>query len=144
MLGRVCVITGTDGSMGCATALAFAGEGASVVCCDVTVEPATGEGAFGLATMSMLVGLVLLVAAVRRSTPTLPLLLVGSGAIGAGACAFFTVTTEPVRESNRGRKQPRDDLGSAHRPVRSRALESRSRPQVPRIEQPAAGATIGP
>jgi NAD(P)-dependent dehydrogenase (short-subunit alcohol dehydrogenase family) len=36
----VCVVTGTGGSMGRATALAFAREGASVVGCDVTVEPA--------------------------------------------------------------------------------------------------------
>lgn len=156
----------------------------------------------------LLVGLVLLVAAARLSTPTLPPLLVGSALIGAGACAFFTVTTGPVLESNRGRKRARDDLGSAHRPVH-RALDSRhwsrggarprlkrtqhgaglrrpcrrvgrcglrldaprtavredlserpsrsrlapedlpgcatrSRPQVPRIEPPAAGATIGP
>jgi len=34
------VITGTGGSMGRATALAFAREGASVVGCDVTIEPA--------------------------------------------------------------------------------------------------------
>jgi NAD(P)-dependent dehydrogenase (short-subunit alcohol dehydrogenase family) len=38
--GKVCVITGTGGSMGRASALAFAREGASVVGCDVTVEPA--------------------------------------------------------------------------------------------------------
>ena len=38
--GKVCVVTGTGGSMGRATALAFAGEGASVVGCDVAVEPA--------------------------------------------------------------------------------------------------------
>jgi NAD(P)-dependent dehydrogenase (short-subunit alcohol dehydrogenase family) len=38
--GKVCVITGTGGSMGRATALTFAREGASVVGCDVTVEPA--------------------------------------------------------------------------------------------------------
>jgi NAD(P)-dependent dehydrogenase (short-subunit alcohol dehydrogenase family) len=38
--GRVCVITGTGGSMGRATAMAFAREGASVVGCDATVEPA--------------------------------------------------------------------------------------------------------
>jgi NAD(P)-dependent dehydrogenase (short-subunit alcohol dehydrogenase family) len=38
--GKVCVITGTGGSLGRATALAFAREGASVVGCDVTVEPA--------------------------------------------------------------------------------------------------------
>ncbi len=38
--GKVCVITGTGGSIGRATAVAFAREGASVVGCDVTVEPA--------------------------------------------------------------------------------------------------------
>jgi NAD(P)-dependent dehydrogenase (short-subunit alcohol dehydrogenase family) len=38
--GKVCVVTGTGGSMGRATALAFAAEGASVVGCDVAVEPA--------------------------------------------------------------------------------------------------------
>jgi NAD(P)-dependent dehydrogenase (short-subunit alcohol dehydrogenase family) len=38
--GKVCVITGTGGSMGRATALTFAREGASIVGCDVIVEPA--------------------------------------------------------------------------------------------------------
>jgi len=38
--GRVCVITGTGGAMGRASALTFAREGASVVGCDVAVEPA--------------------------------------------------------------------------------------------------------
>jgi NAD(P)-dependent dehydrogenase (short-subunit alcohol dehydrogenase family) len=38
--GKVCVVTGTAGSMGRATALTFAKEGASVVGCDVAVEPA--------------------------------------------------------------------------------------------------------
>ena len=40
LAGKVCVITGTGGSMGRATALMFAREGASVVGCDVTFEPA--------------------------------------------------------------------------------------------------------
>jgi NAD(P)-dependent dehydrogenase (short-subunit alcohol dehydrogenase family) len=40
LAGKVCVITGTGGSIGRATALAFAREGASVVGCDVTVEAA--------------------------------------------------------------------------------------------------------
>src|SRR6202142_596549 len=40
LAGKVCVITGTGGSMGRATALTFAREGASVVGCDVTVEQA--------------------------------------------------------------------------------------------------------
>ena len=38
LAGKVCVIIGTGGSMGRATALTFAREGASVVGCDVTVE----------------------------------------------------------------------------------------------------------
>jgi NAD(P)-dependent dehydrogenase (short-subunit alcohol dehydrogenase family) len=38
--GKVCVITGTGGSMGRATALTFAREGASVVGCDVSVKAA--------------------------------------------------------------------------------------------------------
>lgn len=38
--GKVCVITGTGGSMGRAAAVAFAREGASVVGCDVTLETA--------------------------------------------------------------------------------------------------------
>src|SRR5271170_533515 len=38
--GKVCVITGTGGSMGRASAVAFAREGAQLVGCDVTVEPA--------------------------------------------------------------------------------------------------------
>jgi NAD(P)-dependent dehydrogenase (short-subunit alcohol dehydrogenase family) len=37
---KVCVVTGTGGSMGRATALTFAREGASVVGCDVSIEPA--------------------------------------------------------------------------------------------------------
>src|SRR5271155_2962479 len=41
--GKVCVITGTGGSMGRAAALAFAREGASVVGCDVAVEPAAAS-----------------------------------------------------------------------------------------------------
>jgi NAD(P)-dependent dehydrogenase (short-subunit alcohol dehydrogenase family) len=40
LAGKVCVVTGTGGSMGRATALLFAREGASVVGCDVAVEPA--------------------------------------------------------------------------------------------------------
>jgi NAD(P)-dependent dehydrogenase (short-subunit alcohol dehydrogenase family) len=43
LAGKVCVITGTGGSMGRAAALTFAREGASVVGCDVAVEPAKDE-----------------------------------------------------------------------------------------------------
>jgi NAD(P)-dependent dehydrogenase (short-subunit alcohol dehydrogenase family) len=38
--GKVCIVTGTGGSMGRATALTFAREGARVVGCDLAVEPA--------------------------------------------------------------------------------------------------------
>jgi len=38
--GKVCVVTGTGGSMGRAAALTFAREGALLVGCDVAVEPA--------------------------------------------------------------------------------------------------------
>jgi NAD(P)-dependent dehydrogenase (short-subunit alcohol dehydrogenase family) len=38
--GKVCVITGTGGSVGRAAALAFAREGASVIGCDVNVAAA--------------------------------------------------------------------------------------------------------
>src|ERR1700722_14380433 len=37
---KVCVVTGTGGSMGRATAVTFAREGALIVGCDVAVEPA--------------------------------------------------------------------------------------------------------
>jgi NAD(P)-dependent dehydrogenase (short-subunit alcohol dehydrogenase family) len=40
LAGKVCVITGTGGSMRRAAVLTFAREGASVVGCDVSVEPA--------------------------------------------------------------------------------------------------------
>jgi len=38
--GKVTVVTGTGGSMGRASALTFAREGAFVVGCDIAVEPA--------------------------------------------------------------------------------------------------------
>jgi NAD(P)-dependent dehydrogenase (short-subunit alcohol dehydrogenase family) len=40
LAGKVCVVTGTGGGMGRATALTFAREGALVVGCDVAVESA--------------------------------------------------------------------------------------------------------
>jgi NAD(P)-dependent dehydrogenase (short-subunit alcohol dehydrogenase family) len=40
LAGKVCVITGTGGSMGRAIALTFARGGALIVGCDVIVEPA--------------------------------------------------------------------------------------------------------
>jgi NAD(P)-dependent dehydrogenase (short-subunit alcohol dehydrogenase family) len=40
LAGKVCIVTGTGGSMGRATALTFAREGALIVGCDVAVDPA--------------------------------------------------------------------------------------------------------
>jgi hypothetical protein len=48
---------------------------------------------FALGTISMLVGLVLLVTAVRLSSPSLALFLISGGLIGAGAGAVFKGTT---------------------------------------------------
>jgi hypothetical protein len=48
---------------------------------------------FALGTFSMLVGLVLLVTAVRLSSPSLALFLISGGLIGAGAGAVFKGTT---------------------------------------------------
>ncbi len=48
---------------------------------------------FALGTISMLVGLVFLVASVRLSTPSLALFLISGGLIGAGAGAVFKGTT---------------------------------------------------
>jgi NADP-dependent 3-hydroxy acid dehydrogenase YdfG len=40
LAGKVCLVTGTGGSIGRATALTFAREGAAVVGCDIGIEPA--------------------------------------------------------------------------------------------------------
>jgi hypothetical protein len=53
-----------------------------------------------LGTMSMLVGLVLLVVSVRLSVPNLALFLIGGGLIGAGAGAVFKGTTGVVFETS--------------------------------------------
>jgi MFS transporter len=52
-----------------------------------------------LGTVSMLVGLVLLVTAVRLSSPSLALFLIGGAFIGAGAGALFKGTTGIVLEA---------------------------------------------
>jgi hypothetical protein len=54
----------------------------------------------GFGTISMLVGLVLLVVSVRLSTPSLALFLVGGALIGAGAGAVFKGTTGIVLETS--------------------------------------------
>jgi hypothetical protein len=53
-----------------------------------------------LGTLSMLVGLVLLVVAVRLSTPSLAIFLIGGALIGAGAGAVFKGTTGIVLEAS--------------------------------------------
>jgi hypothetical protein len=53
----------------------------------------------GLGTVSMLVGLVLLATAVRLSSPSLAMFLVGGAFIGAGAGAVFKGTTALVLEA---------------------------------------------
>ncbi len=53
-----------------------------------------------LGTVSMLVGLVLLVVSVRLSTPSLALFLLGGALIGAGAGAVFKGTTGIVLEAS--------------------------------------------
>src|SRR6266566_3240165 len=58
-----------------------------------------GSRVFVLGTISMLVGLALLVAGVRLSTPSLALFLVGGALIGAGAGAVFKGTTGLVLEA---------------------------------------------
>ena len=55
--GKVCLVTGTGGSMGRATALAFAREGAHVVGCDIVVEPAEETVALVRATGGSIVSL---------------------------------------------------------------------------------------
>jgi NAD(P)-dependent dehydrogenase (short-subunit alcohol dehydrogenase family) len=40
LAGKVCLVTGTGGSIGRATALTFAREGAAVVGCDIGIEAA--------------------------------------------------------------------------------------------------------
>jgi MFS family permease len=52
-----------------------------------------------LGTISMIAGLVLLVAAVRLSTPSLALFLIGGALIGAGAGAVYKGTTGIVLEA---------------------------------------------
>jgi predicted MFS family arabinose efflux permease len=54
---------------------------------------------FALGTISLLIGLALLVTAVRLSTPSLALFLLGGASIGAGAGAVFKGTTGIVLEA---------------------------------------------
>jgi predicted MFS family arabinose efflux permease len=54
----------------------------------------------GLGTLAMLIGLVLLVVAIRLSTPSLATFLIGGALIGAGAGAVFKGTTGIVLEAS--------------------------------------------
>ena len=72
-----------------------------------------------LGTISMLVGLVLLVVSVRLSTPSLALFLIGGALIGAGSGAVFKGTTGIVLEASPPERPPRDDVGPAHRALSS-------------------------
>jgi hypothetical protein len=149
MSRRVCLITGTDGSMGRATALGFAREGASVVGCDVTVEPAWST-----------------VETVRRAGGEMvsmqPWRLDDPADCQGGARPRLKRTQHgaglrhPCRRVGRfglrldaPRTAVREDVSerlSRSRPAPENlpACATRSRPQVARIEPPAAGATIGP
>jgi NAD(P)-dependent dehydrogenase (short-subunit alcohol dehydrogenase family) len=57
LAGKVCVVTGTGGSMGRATALTFAREGALVVGCDIAVEAAEETVAMAQAAGGQMVSL---------------------------------------------------------------------------------------
>jgi Major Facilitator Superfamily len=75
-----------------------------VFSCGVASQLATNRlpasRVLALGTVSMLVGLVLLVVSVRLSTPSLALFLIGGALIGAGAGAVFKGTTGLVLESS--------------------------------------------
>jgi MFS family permease len=74
-----------------------------VFSCGVVSQLATtrlhAASVLALGTISMLAGLVLLVASVRLSTPSLTLFLVGGALIGAGLGAVFKGTTGIVLEA---------------------------------------------
>src|SRR4051812_32424951 len=59
----------------------------------LVTAPLRASRVFAIGTVSMLVGLVLLVISVRLSTPSLALFLISGGLIGAGAGAVFKGTT---------------------------------------------------
>ena len=76
-----------------------------VFSCGVVSQLATAKlqasRVLALGTISMLVGLVLLVVSVRLSTPNLALFLIGGALIGGGAGAVFKGTTGIVLEASR-------------------------------------------
>ncbi len=74
-----------------------------VFSCGVASQLATTDlpasRVLGLGTLSMLVGLLLLVVSVRLATPSLPLFLASGALIGAGSGAVFKGTTGMVLEA---------------------------------------------
>jgi hypothetical protein len=75
----------------------------SLPACGVASQLATANlsasRVLGLGTLSMLVGLVLLVTSVRLATPSLVLFLMSGALIGAGSGAVFKGTTGIVLEA---------------------------------------------
>ena len=74
-----------------------------VFSCGVVSQLATTDlpasQVLGLGTLSMLVGLILLVVSVRLTTPSLALFLIAGALIGAGSGAVFKGTTGIVLEA---------------------------------------------
>jgi MFS family permease len=70
------------------------------VASQLATNPLRARHVLGLGTISLLVGLVLLVVSVRLSTPSLALFLVAGALIGAGAGAVFKGTTGIVLEAS--------------------------------------------
>jgi predicted MFS family arabinose efflux permease len=66
----------------------------------LATNPLPPSRVLALGSLSMLVGLVLLVVSVRLSTPSLALFLIGGGLIGAGSGAVFKGTTGIVLETS--------------------------------------------
>jgi hypothetical protein len=66
----------------------------------LATNPLPPSRVLAVGSLSMLVGLVLLVVSVRLSTPSLAVFLVGGGMIGAGSGAVFKGTTGIVLETS--------------------------------------------
>jgi predicted MFS family arabinose efflux permease len=66
----------------------------------LATNPLPPARVLAIGSLSMLVGLVLLVVSVRLSSPSLALFLVGGGLIGAGSGAVFKGTTAIVLETS--------------------------------------------
>jgi NAD(P)-dependent dehydrogenase (short-subunit alcohol dehydrogenase family) len=117
LAGKVCVVTGTGGSMGRATALTFAREGASVVGCDIGTSVNVGALGIGPLVAGCLAQWV-------RQPLTVPYLLF----VALGAIALIGLATAPET----GAPTPSIPAGNE--------ASSRSRPA--RVPVPAAAATL--